>query len=430
MLKLFYLLWILNYSMLYRIINSGLENLFWRCFYQKPTLPLFTPKPIKLIFRKKQSMPVFFQFLCLFGSILFSPGFINTGFSNSKQTLDENKPTELTDTTQSDPVFNSALFAYHHKKYEQAYHTIHGLAQQGHAKGQTLLAYFYEKGIYVQKDDDQATYWYKKAAKKNNTDAYIGLARLALDQRAGLTLKDVKSYLTKAASLNNNSARRILSELYKEGKSVKSSPQLSAYWLAEAANHKDVEAQELLARFYLNGFGVPKSIRKALKWFERAAKNGSSNALYALALLYLKGKATDFYIFSPNPEEGINYLKQAANLNHPAAMADLGLMFYQGKHIEHSPKKALYWIKKAAHLEDVEGCYLYALLLAKGEEKEQKDFDQAYYWLLKSEQTQNKEHDLDQIKLKKILETTLNLKRKTEIKYMISEHMPYTKTIK
>ena len=63
--------------------------------------------------------------------------------------------------------------------------------------------------------------------------------------------------------------------------------------------------------------------------------------------------------------------------------------------------------EKSARGGDVEGQFLYAFTLAKGEGVTQ-NFEEAYYWLLKSGQSSVDDYDKDKAKLKERLEANVD----------------------
>jgi len=88
-------------------------------------------------------------------------------------------------------------------------------------------------------------------------------------------------------------------------------------------------------------------------------------------------------------------------------MADYGLLVYQGYSASKSQEKAAEWFRKSAEAGDSEGQFLYAFTLAKGEGVEQ-DFEGAYYWVLKSEESGVDDYDEDRRKLRERLETNVD----------------------
>ena len=109
----------------------------------------------------------------------------------------------------------------------------------------------------------------------------------------------------------------------------------------------------------------------------------------------------------PNSARSAALLKQAAQGGHPAAMADYGLLVYQGYSASKSQERAAEWFRKSAEAGDSEGQFLYAFTLAKGEGVEQ-DFEGAYYWVLKSEESGVDDYDEDRRQLRERLEANVD----------------------
>jgi len=72
-----------------------------------------------------------------------------------------------------------------------------------------------------------------------------------------------------------------------------------------------------------------------------------------------------------------------------------------------SDTEAAKWFEKSAKGGDKEGQFLYAFTLAKGEGVTQ-NFEEAYYWLLKSDKSGNDDYDKDRAELKKRLEANVD----------------------
>lgn len=137
------------------------------------------------------------------------------------------------------------------------------LANQGHAKAQTLLGLLYEEGVGVDKDLNQARLWYMKAARKGLREAESRLGRLYLSEKAEF-MKDKEK---------------------------------AEKWLTRAAEHGEVEAQTKLGTLLMSEVGLegiemhglmvsgPKLKRKhddAVRWLHLAADRGSDEARKSL----------------------------------------------------------------------------------------------------------------------------------------------------
>lgn len=100
-----------------------------------------------------------------------------------------------------------------------------------------------------------------------------------------------------------------------------------------------------LAELYLSGYGTEVDTNKALCLFEAVASRKIPYAEYMTSKLLLQKGIRE--------EHAISFLKRAANHHfYPDAMFDLGLLYYQGKHVEKDLDLATKWLSKAFTLEE------------------------------------------------------------------------------
>ncbi|MEC7861694.1 MAG: tetratricopeptide repeat protein [Verrucomicrobiota bacterium] len=115
------------------------------------------------------------------------------------------------------------------------------------------LGTLYHNGIDLEKNAEQATVWYQKAAQLGHPNAQVNLALLLL--------KDEQS---------------------------DSTPQEAIGWLMKAANQGSPEGQASLGMLYALGQGVSTDLVRAQKWMTLAAEQGNSEALIAVKKLESK----------------------------------------------------------------------------------------------------------------------------------------------
>jgi TPR repeat protein len=115
------------------------------------------------------------------------------------------------------------------------------------------LGTLYHNGIDLEKNVDQATVWYQKAAQLGHSNAQVNLALL----------------------------------LFKSEESD-STPQEAIGWLMKAANQGSPEGQASLGMLYALGQGVSTDLVRAQKWMTLAAEQGNSEALIAVKKLESK----------------------------------------------------------------------------------------------------------------------------------------------
>lgn len=264
---------------------------------------------------------------------------------------------------------DQAIAAYRAGRMEEARALSEPLAVSGDSKAATMMGFMFENGLGGKKDEARAVAYYRQAAEKNDADALTALGRLGLEHKGQISPAETQSFLTRAAESGRP------------------------------------EAASLLGGALLNAFFGKRDTAGAVKWLTRAADGGDANAAYSLAIMEIDGDG-----IPADLSAGLRHLKQAADKNHAAAMADYGLMLYQGKTGD-APSKggAANWFAKAAKAGDAEGQFLYAYALATGEGVA-RDPIQAYVWVLRSNAqgaSGAPEYDQDRIKLKGGLEKIL-----------------------
>lgn len=115
-------------------------------------------------------------------------------------------------------------------------------AEGGDAESQAAIAFMYGNGVSVERDHDQALYWYKKAAEQGIVEAQYNL---------GL--------------------------MYRYGHGLPSNFEEAVYWYRKAANQGFAEAYNNLGYMYQHGNGVPKDSIEAHKWYNLAAANSGGD---------------------------------------------------------------------------------------------------------------------------------------------------------
>lgn len=91
-----------------------------------------------------------------------------------------------------------------------------------------------------------------------------------------------------------------------------------------ALTARDTHAQNLLGIMFATGLGLEQNIDTALEWLESAAERGHGGANFNLALIYGTGTVQGSYRLCgivESPERAESYLRRAAELGHPRAVA-------------------------------------------------------------------------------------------------------------
>ena len=116
-------------------------------------------------------------------------------------------------------------------------------AKKGNALYQLNLALFYEFGLEIEQDYEQAAYWCRKAADQG------------LDK-----------------------AQFILGSYYSKGIGVKTDLESAVYWFKKAADQGCDQACFILGTCYESGKGIEQDYEQAAFWYRKAADQGHKDA--------------------------------------------------------------------------------------------------------------------------------------------------------
>jgi TPR repeat protein len=166
--------------------------------------------------------------------------------------------------TPTQDQINEGIRMYKAKDFTGAAKLFQKMAEQGHPRGQYLIAYQYERGEGVRKSNEEALRWYRKSAEQGYAEAqnYLGM-------------------------------------MYENGILVKENWAEAVRWIRKSAEQGNMEGQFLLGRAYQFGMAVPQSRQEAIKWFDKAGDQGHDQANYFANHL----KARNSYVGFRNDEE-------------------------------------------------------------------------------------------------------------------------------
>lgn len=202
-----------------------------------------------------------------------------------------------------------------------------------------------------------------------------------------LSIKEAMKYYEMAAKQNNALGMTNLADLYIQEDKLKKAKPL----LVKAAKKEYGYAQYLLA---MNFFDLYSENNKgALFWLERAANNDEPEALYQLGVYYSEGAEADL-------AKSIKYYQRAAELNHADAALALSYIYDEGISVEQDEDKALFFLKKAAELDNQEAIDELAAQALSGEGN--MDAKEAEYWIKKAGYTEEMLKELDKLQEKSL----------------------------
>ncbi len=238
------------------------------------------------------------------------------------------------------------------------------------------LGLMYEQGIGLPKDAGKASQLYTLAAQIDYLPAIESLGVLYLEGRGvGQDVSQARALFLKAAEAGSPKAQNNLGLLYVRGEGVAQDYEQAAFWFEQAANAGLPEAQRNLGVLYDNGFGVLQSDEIATALYRLAAQDSrdmilqtplfdprlappatdpDSVAAYRLAAeaqdplaQYLMGYIT-LTATPPDAQESAEWFEQAAQAGMLSAMANLGVLYYQGVGRPQDYVLAYAWLARSA----------------------------------------------------------------------------------
>ena len=254
------------------------------------------------------------------------------------------------------------------KRHAEALGILESVARHDIPEAQWLLAELVRDSQKQSPVKSHALEWTVRAADAGIVDAQMALTSHAWENadydtfiRHGLPIARaiLKNRIqTDTAALDEASVHLLVrcGKLLAEEKGHQD--EIPAMWEI-AALHKNAEAAFLLglwhARIDENGLRTTKgagatSFKKAIRWLRQAGEQGMAKAWYALSQIYQKAEFSQ-----RDMADAQRYLEIAANLGHPKAQFDLGMMAWRNrKENESGDIQAVYWFQKATSNGDTE----------------------------------------------------------------------------
>ena len=171
--------------------------------------------------------------------------------------------------------------------------------------------------------------------------------------------KDAYEWIKKASeqdqgqsTFNNCDSMLRLAACLQKGKGVEKNLDKAMKWCKRAAEAGSTHAMMLLGFSYFAGLqGVAKDKAMAVMWLQRAVAGGDHpNALFVLGQMFIKGDGVD-----KDVTLGVEYLEKAADLGHPVAQNQLGMMYKDGREsVVQDVEMGLKWLEKAAEQGEAE----------------------------------------------------------------------------
>ena len=226
------------------------------------------------------------------------------------------------------------------KLMKEGFNALKKKVDSGDIHYMNYLGYAYDFGVGTSLNIKEAMKYYEMAAKQNNAIGMTNLADLYIQENK---LKKAKSLLVKAAKKEYGYAQYLLAmnffDLYSENNKG------ALFWLERAANNDELEALYQLGVYYSEG--AEADLAKSIKYYQRAAELNHADAALALSYLYDEGISVE-----QDEDKALFFLKKAAELDNQEAIDELAAQALSGEG-NMDAKEAEYWIKKAGYTEEM-----------------------------------------------------------------------------
>jgi TPR repeat protein len=155
-------------------------------------------------------------------------------------------------------AYSAGIVAIKRGHFETAMRAFLPLAESGKAEAQNNVGHFYEQGLGVNQDYEQAISWYTKAGEQG-----LGAAQ----HNAGM--------------------------LYYNGTGVDQDYSQAFTWFEKAAQQDVTEAQYMLGLMYHQGTEREEDYDRAREWFLKSAKMAYANAQFMYAYMLQSAQGGD-----------------------------------------------------------------------------------------------------------------------------------------
>ena len=247
---------------------------------------------------------------------------------------------------------------------ESVYNVVKHLAEKPDSEGEVLhlLASYYETGIVVGKDINQAIAYLEKGVALGNPQCMHNLGGLLWESEDyPHDYKRAFELFSKAAESNLPGAYNDLGTCYKRaiGTPKDKDKALSCY--IKASEHGSMEAYWNLYLYYMDGCCVERDFFKAVEWLKKGDEAGLLICTYQLTKHIMNGDGIE-----ESPEQYFFYMHKAAIGGYKEAFVGLANCYRDGTGTAKDGAKAFAWYRKAAEF-SIDGvallgqCYTYGI---------------------------------------------------------------------
>lgn len=259
------------------------------------------------------------------------------------------------------------------KGQEGGLNILRRLLALGHAPSIRALGMLYSYGIGVEKDDARAYACFQEAGMAGDAEGLFQAVR-CLEYGIGCMANPpaATSLLRRAVVHDHAGAKDMLAVKLLESRGTDADATLAVKLLQQAAGQGFPESQYRLAYLHSTGKHVRQDSREVVFWATRAANQGHEKAQFLLGLSLLDGQGGQ-----KDTGEGASLLLQSAQSPYLPAIRKMAELYKQGTVLPADPRRAVAWLRRAAHLGDARDKARLAEFLAIGMQGGKREPEQA-----------------------------------------------------
>ncbi|EKT53144.1 tetratricopeptide repeat protein [Providencia sneebia] len=270
--------------------------------------------------------------------------------------------------------------------YQKARMWYEKSAELGVAASLNNLAVMYEKGQGVREDGQKAADLYHQAANMGSSTAQANMGKFYHNGTEFLEQNDYQSiyWYKRAALQENEEAQYALAQGYETGKGIGQDVNMAFEWYQKAGSNGSAAAGMKVAEYYEKGIGdIPPNQQKAIDWYLSMAEANVREAQVRLAQLYIAGKLDNI-----DNNTLINWLTTAEKDN-VQSKSQLGMFYLLGKGVKKDEQKARQLFLQSAFQNESDAQNNLAVMYARGMGGDKSIF-RAVMWLERSDKLGNK----------------------------------------
>ena len=252
-------------------------------------------------------------------------------------------------------------------------------ADRGNARAQGAVGWMFENGRGVKRDDAEAVRWYRQSADLGNARAQNNLGWMYENGR-GVELSEAEAvrWYELSAKQGNALAQCNLGLMYENGRGVERDDAEAVRWYRLSAHQGNDRAEHNLGWMYENGRGLEVDDTEAVRWYELSAHQGNASALCNLGWRHANGLGVE-----RDDAESVRLFLPSARQGDASAQSNVGWMYETGRGVERDYAEAVRWYQFSARQGNDQAQYNLGLAYELGRGVTQ-DLSQAQYWYQKS----------------------------------------------